>query len=29
MALVVAPLFHTAALNMLCLPTILKGGAVL
>ncbi len=28
-ALVVAPLFHTAALNMLCLPTILKGGAVL
>jgi len=28
-ALVVAPLFHTAALNMLCLPTLLKGGAVL
>ena len=28
-ALVVAPLFHTAALNMLCLPTMLKGGAVL
>jgi acyl-CoA synthetase (AMP-forming)/AMP-acid ligase II len=28
-ALVVAPLFHTAALNMLCLPAILKGGAVL
>jgi len=27
-ALVVAPLFHTAALNMLCLPTLLKGGAV-
>jgi fatty-acyl-CoA synthase len=25
----VAPLFHTAALNMLCLPTLLKGGAVL
>ena len=29
MALVVAPLFHTAALNMLCLPAILKGGTVL
>jgi fatty-acyl-CoA synthase len=28
MALVVAPLFHTAALNMLCLPTLLRGGAV-
>lgn len=28
-ALVVAPLFHTAALNMLCLPTILKGGTLL
>jgi fatty-acyl-CoA synthase len=28
-ALVVAPLFHTAALNMLCLPALLKGGAVL
>jgi fatty-acyl-CoA synthase len=28
-ALIVAPLFHTAALNMLCLPTLLKGGAVL
>ena len=28
-ALAVAPLFHTAALNMLCLPTMLKGGAVL
>jgi fatty-acyl-CoA synthase len=28
-ALVVAPLFHTAALNMLCLPTMLKGGSVL
>ena len=28
-ALVVAPLFHTAALNMLCLPTLLKGGAVI
>jgi fatty-acyl-CoA synthase len=27
-ALVVAPLFHTAALNMLCLPALLKGGAV-
>jgi fatty-acyl-CoA synthase len=27
-ALVVAPLFHTAALNMLCLPTLLKGGTV-
>jgi fatty-acyl-CoA synthase len=27
-ALVVAPLFHTAALNMLTLPTLLKGGAV-
>lgn len=25
-ALVVAPLFHTAALNMLCLPVLLKGG---
>jgi fatty-acyl-CoA synthase len=28
-ALVVAPLFHTAALNMLCLPALLKGGAAL
>jgi fatty-acyl-CoA synthase len=28
-ALAVAPLFHTAALNMLCLPTMLKGGMVL
>jgi O-succinylbenzoate-CoA ligase len=28
MALVVAPLFHTAALNMLCLPTLLKGGTL-
>ncbi|HEX3388159.1 MAG TPA: AMP-binding protein, partial [Streptosporangiaceae bacterium] len=28
-ALAVAPLFHTAALNMLCLPTMLKGGAIL
>ena len=28
-ALVVAPLFHTAALNMLSLPALLKGGAVL
>jgi fatty-acyl-CoA synthase len=27
-ALVVAPLFHTAALNMLCLPTLLKGGTL-
>ena len=27
-ALAVAPLFHTAALNMLCLPTMLKGGTV-
>jgi len=27
-ALVVAPLFHTAALNMICLPTLLKGGRV-
>ena len=27
-ALAVAPLFHTAALNMLCLPTMLKGGMV-
>jgi fatty-acyl-CoA synthase len=26
--LVVAPLFHTAALNMICLPTLLKGGRV-
>jgi fatty-acyl-CoA synthase len=26
--LVVAPLFHTAGLNMTCLPTLLKGGAV-
>ncbi|MGH3495349.1 MAG: acyl-CoA synthetase, partial [Sciscionella sp.] len=26
--LVVAPLFHTAGLNMTCLPTFLKGGAV-
>jgi fatty-acyl-CoA synthase len=28
-ALAVAPLFHTAGLNMLCLPTLLKGGTVL
>jgi fatty-acyl-CoA synthase len=28
-ALAVAPLFHTAALNMLCLPAMLKGGLVL
>ncbi|WP_326769762.1 long-chain fatty acid--CoA ligase [Streptomyces sp. NBC_01591] len=28
-ALVGAPLFHTAALNMSCLPTLLKGGTVL
>ena len=28
-ALAVAPLFHTATLNMLCLPTLLKGGTVL
>ncbi|GGS89906.1 acyl-CoA synthetase [Streptomyces tanashiensis] len=27
--LVAAPLFHTAALNMSCLPTLLKGGTVL
>jgi fatty-acyl-CoA synthase len=27
--LVSAPLFHTAALNMTCLPTILKGGTVI
>jgi fatty-acyl-CoA synthase len=27
-ALAVAPLFHTAALNMLCLPVLLKGGTV-
>ncbi|MGP7999367.1 MAG: long-chain-fatty-acid--CoA ligase [Streptosporangiaceae bacterium] len=27
-ALAVAPLFHTAGLNMLCLPTLLKGGTV-
>ncbi|MER5548426.1 long-chain fatty acid--CoA ligase [Streptomyces sp. NPDC002589] len=27
-ALVSAPLFHTAALNMTCLPTLLKGGTV-
>lgn len=26
--LCVAPLFHTAALNMTCLPTLLKGGTV-
>ncbi|WP_037834436.1 acyl-CoA synthetase [Streptomyces sp. NRRL F-4474] len=26
--LVVAPLFHTGALNMTCLPTLLKGGRV-
>ncbi|MFD4630411.1 long-chain fatty acid--CoA ligase [Streptomyces sp. NPDC058284] len=26
--LAVAPLFHTAALNMTCLPTLLKGGRV-
>jgi fatty-acyl-CoA synthase len=25
-SLVTAPLFHTAALNMLCLPTLMKGG---
>jgi fatty-acyl-CoA synthase len=24
--LVTAPMFHTAALNMTCLPTLLKGG---
>ena len=28
-ALAVAPLFHTATLNMLCLPALLKGGTVL
>ncbi|MGW5376640.1 acyl-CoA synthetase [Nocardia sp. NPDC003999] len=28
-ALVVAPLYHTASLNMTCLPTLLKGGRVL
>lgn len=28
-ALVGAPLFHTGALNMSCLPTLLKGGTVL
>jgi fatty-acyl-CoA synthase len=28
MALVVAPLFHTAALNMLAMPTLLKGGTL-
>ncbi|HZP53749.1 AMP-binding protein, partial [Actinocrinis sp.] len=27
--LVTAPLFHTAALNMTCLPTLLKGGTVI
>ncbi len=27
--LVVAPLFHTAGLNMTCLPTVLKGGTVI
>ena len=27
--LLVAPLFHTAGLNMSCLPTLLKGGTVL
>ncbi|MFE0652502.1 long-chain fatty acid--CoA ligase [Streptomyces sp. NPDC059534] len=27
--LVVAPLFHTAGLNMTCLPTLLKGGRVI
>lgn len=27
-ALVCAPLFHTAALDFICLPTLLKGGAV-
>ena len=27
--LVVAPLFHTAGLNMICLPTLLKGGTVI
>ena len=26
--LVTAPLFHTAGLNMTCLPTLLKGGTV-
>jgi len=28
-ALVVAPLFHAAALGMICLPTLLKGGTVI
>ncbi|MCP2164035.1 acyl-CoA synthetase [Goodfellowiella coeruleoviolacea] len=28
-SLVVAPLFHAAALGMICLPTLLKGGTVL
>ncbi|MUL40050.1 long-chain fatty acid--CoA ligase [Streptomonospora sp. PA3] len=28
-ALVSAPMFHTAALNMLCLPVLLKGGRLL
>ncbi|GAB3455676.1 long-chain fatty acid--CoA ligase [Streptomonospora sediminis] len=28
-ALVSAPMFHTAALNMLCLPTLLKGGRLI
>jgi fatty-acyl-CoA synthase len=28
-SLVSAPLFHTAALNMLCLPTLVKGGKVI
>ncbi|WP_367127784.1 long-chain-fatty-acid--CoA ligase [Saccharothrix sp. HUAS TT1] len=28
-ALVVAPLFHTAGLNMTCLPTLIKGGTVI
>lgn len=27
--LVVAPLFHTAGLNMTCLPTLIKGGTVI
>ncbi|WP_344965182.1 long-chain fatty acid--CoA ligase [Crossiella cryophila] len=27
-ALIAAPLFHTAALGMICLPTLLKGGTV-
>ncbi|GAA1964795.1 long-chain fatty acid--CoA ligase [Amycolatopsis minnesotensis] len=28
-ALVASPLFHTAALGMICLPTLLKGGTVI